>query len=351
MSKPLHLRDLSLARIRSFCKRKLVGIVRPRAARVKNAQAPLPAARLAPHVTAALAERDARNAQARNRLRDPGRADWPPVYADPFPQLTAAVPEIDVADLSVATMGGAVAHHGLLLVRGLLSPQQVADIRTVQDEIKAASLREQPDTSGWYMPFKSGGQNEPALRNRAERLGGNWLTDSPLGFPRVLQHLEDAGVIEMISEHFQECPALSLQKSVLRTVQPNPTITGWHQDGSFLGDKVRALNVWIALSPCGGSFPASGLELIPRRCEDIFTIDPSLGREAISFDRVEEIKRECPAATPEFAAGDALIFDENLLHRTHLEPGLTEIRYALECWFFAPSHAPPRYTPFLVRLD
>jgi hypothetical protein len=40
-------------------------------------------------------------------------------------------------------------------------------------------------------------------------------------------------------------------------------------------------------------------------------------------------------ARPEFDAGDALIFDERLLHRTDLPAGLSETRYALECWLFA----------------
>ncbi len=83
---------------------------------------------LATDVVAALAERDERNAKVKDRLSDSGRADWPPVYADPFPELYASVPEIDIADLTAEIMGGAVAHHGLLLVRGLFSADQVADV-------------------------------------------------------------------------------------------------------------------------------------------------------------------------------------------------------------------------------
>ena len=304
---------------------------------------------LATDVVAALAERDERNAKVKDRLSDSGRADWPPVYADPFPELYASVPEIDIADLTAEIMGGAVAHHGLLLVRGLFSADQVADVRAAQDKIKAANLVEEPDSRGWYMPYDGGGRfHEKALRGRAEGLGGNWLADSPLGLAAALRHLEASGAIEAISEHFQERPSISLQKCVLRAVQPEPATTGWHQDGSFLCDDVRAMNVWTALSHCGGSHPASGLELIPRRCEDIFSIDQSLGKVSISFEMIEDMKKEFPAATPEFAPGDALFFDEHLLHRTHLEPGLSAVRYALECWFFAPSHAPPNYVPFLV---
>ena len=51
---------------------------------------------------------------------------------------------------------------------------------------------------------------------------------------------------------------------------------------------------------------------------------------------------------PEFAPGDALMFDERCLHRTHLKLTMTRSRYALECWMFAPSHHTPNYTPLLI---
>ncbi len=57
---------------------------------------------------------------------------------------------------------------------------------------------------------------------------------------------------------------------------------------------------------------------------------------------------QTPTVRPRFEPGDALVFDEHLVHRTSLEPGLTEDRYALECWLFAPSHTSASYTPFLV---
>ena len=57
---------------------------------------------------------------------------------------------------------------------------------------------------------------------------------------------------------------------------------------------------------------------------------------------------DTPTICPEFAPGDALLFDERFLHRTHLSAEMTEDRYALECWFFAPSHPSSGYLSFLV---
>ena len=41
-----------------------------------------------------------------------------------------------------------------------------------------------------------------------------------------------------------------------------------------------------------------------------------------------------------FRAGDALLFDHLLLHRTAVGPGMTRERYAMETWLFAPSVVP-----------
>lgn len=296
----------------------------------------------------ALAKRDARHAQALEHGGAGGRADWPPQYVNPYPEAAGTVPEIKAGQFSSALLGGAVQHHGALLIRNLLSDDQVADIRQLQDVVKAEGQKEWPFNSPWYQPFDGGSRFEWELRHRTQNNGGNWLADSPLGMERVLEHLRSVGVIDAIAQHLGEQPAISLQKSTLRSVAPVKDNDGWHQDGSFLGDEVRTMNIWVALSPCGGNLPASGLELIPRRFDEIFSADPQLGRASLSAELIAEIKRDCTPVVPEFAPGDALMFDEKLLHRTAVGPHLTEVRYALESWFFAPSHTAPTYVPFLA---
>ena len=41
----------------------------------------------------------------------------------------------------------------------------------------------------------------------------------------------------------------------------------------------------------------------------------------------------------------AMLFDEVMLHRTGIGPGLDTPRYAIETWFFAPSHYPVDQIP------
>ena len=50
----------------------------------------------------------------------------------------------------------------------------------------------------------------------------------------------------------------------------------------------------------------------------------------------------------EFDPGDALLFDERMIHRTFLSESMTEERLAVECWFFDAAHKPASYTALLV---
>jgi hypothetical protein len=94
--------------------------------------------------------------------------------------------------------------------------------------------------------------------------------------------------------------------------------------------------------------PGPGLEVVPRRIPAILPVDGELTPHSVSFDLVEQVAVEAPVIGPDLDAGDALMFDERYLHRTYIHHCMTEDRYALECWFFAPSHRSPGYVPFLA---
>lgn len=304
------------------------------------------------HADPALAIRlvDLRQQAARSFDPGPGRSPWPPTYSDPFPQVSGRLPETGVAELTTDVLGGAVAHHGALIVRGMFDDAQVS--RSIEAIQTAQTWRDdgsaQAAASGWYRAFPTPNRSDQALRQRAAIAGGTWLADSPVTTAQILDDLAAAGVIDVVSSHLDERPCFSLQKSTLRRIPAKDRVTGWHQDGSFLDAGVRTMNVWVALSRCGGDYPSPGLEVVPRRIAGILPVGDALTAYAISFDVVDEIASETPVIRPEFGPGDALMFDERFLHRTYLNGFMTEARYALECWLFAPSHHSTSYIPFLV---
>lgn len=280
------------------------------------------------------------------------RSDWPPAYDDPFPGQRGQLPEVPATALTTDVLGGAVAHHGALIVRGALQPAAAARlaeaIEATHQSKQAATARDDDAFDahdGWYQPLD---EVDGAIRRWVSSTGGTWLADSPRSTELVLAELDAAGVTTAISGHLGERPVISLQKSTLRRTLPDHQLIAWHQDGSFLGDEVRTMNVWVALSPCGGTRPSPGLEILPQRLEAIVPPDGILSPISIAQEEVDQLAREHATVVPSFDPGDALLFDERLLHRTHLAPGMTDVRYALECWFFAPSTVTESYTPLLA---
>jgi len=44
--------------------------------------------------------------------------------------------------------------------------------------------------------------------------------------------------------------------------------------------------------------------------------------------------------SPIYEPGDAVFFDEYLVHRTHVRPDMLELRRLIESWMFAPAGHP-----------
>jgi hypothetical protein len=281
--------------------------------------------------------------------RTGGLPSWPREMPDPFPEVDG-VPEVDVSELTPDVVGGAIVNHGCLKVRGLVDPQRVGvlidDIDRAFDAFDAwkdgAALA---DTIPWCVPFKPGPDyNVGAARQWVRQGGGVWTVDSPRAMFDLIETFEMAGLGDVLTGYLGERPCLSVKKCTLRRV-PVDTGTDWHQDGSFLGEGIRTVNVWLALTDCGVDAPA--LDLVPRRMPGIV----ETGSHGAMFDwsvgpgMVEIVADGAPVLRPEFAAGDALLFDERFLHRTGVSPGMTRERYAVESWFFAPSKYPVDQVP------
>ena len=67
----------------------------------------------------------------------------------------------------------------------------------------------------------------------------------------------------MLHDYFNEAAVLSVRKWVLRSVPPmKGGNKGWHQDGRFMGQDIKSINLWVALSECGEGAKAPGLELV-----------------------------------------------------------------------------------------
>lgn len=269
------------------------------------------------------------------------RPDWPPLVQDPFPECEG-IPEIACSDLNAEVMQGAILHHGSVLVRGVLERQEAQDITSDIDCVLDALGRRLQDThkeddAVWFTPFEL--QDADDLRNALKWLhesGGVMAADSPLMFNRLADLYRRSGLVNAIQAHLGERPLVSAGKTVMRRVKLTAP-ADFHQDGSFLGTDVRTINVWIALSDCGVDAP--GLDVVDCRVPHLVEMGTRGARFSwsVGTEVAQEANGGRPFARPVFEPGDALIFDQLMLHATSYDPAMTRSRYALESWFFAPS--------------
>jgi len=268
-------------------------------------------------------------------------------------------PVIDAGALTPELLRMAIVDHGSLHVRRAI-PEEHAD-HLVQGIDRALEAAESfgagagvDETTPWFEPFKAH-SSYPKVMNRqlgnrrtwVRDSGGVWAADSPRVLFELFETLDEFRLQQVITAYLGERPALAIDKCTLRRVGLD-TSTDWHQDGAFLGEGIRTINMWLSLSHCGRDAP--GLDIVPTRLDRIV----ETGTEGAKFSWsvgpgvVERVSASAPVDRPIFEPGDVLFFDDLFLHRTAIDPAMTRERYAIESWFFAPSAYPEKYVPLMV---
>lgn len=277
---------------------------------------------------------------------------WNPRCPDRFEGITGEVPEVEARDLDAESIRAAIQHHGALIVRGLFSHEWCARLREGIDRSWDAIGRYRETKQFdpiWFDPIDTSEYGlTMASRTWVIASGTSYVPDSPRLLFDFIEALEEHHVRRVVGEYFGEAAALSLIKAAQRRLPPHAT-GGWHQDAAVYGIDARTINFWIPVSRCGDVAP--GLAIWPRRLERILATAGSEGVAEFTADddEVAALVAELPAACPVFDEGDAVIFDQMLLHQTSASPDFTEERYGFECWFFAQSHYPnpKRFIPLV----
>ena len=270
----------------------------------------------------------------------------------------STLPEIPATALDARSLRDGIQGAGGVIVRGLVPPPEVEMLRAAIDRAfearrdAAAGREADPRWHGRASGVRGAPQQFGALGGNSERTTGSlWAVDSPAAAFRLCELYHALQLPALLEAYFGEPGVLSVKKWVLRKVEPKPDRqAGWHQDGRFLGDGIRTVNLWIALSDCGAGAPAPGMELIGGREPTIHPTgtDGSYFEWTVGPGLVDRLTEERPRLYPRFAPGDALFFDHYNLHRTGGSPDDTDIRYAVESWFFAASTAPAKQQPLVL---
>lgn len=277
---------------------------------------------------------------------------WPPDLPDPFPGHDG-VPDVASRDLTAATLGGALLHHGCLLVREAV-PAPLADalrekvIRSIAARDRALAEAPEPTDEDWYT-ISTPRSVEIAVVRRSLIECGMLAVDAPLVLCEVLDAYRISGVISAIQGYLGEPPMLAVDKTVLRKVLSSQAV--WHQDGKFMEGGARAVNVWLSLSDCGPGAKTPSIDIVPARIDEILETRQHGTRYShidIGQDLLEEVAPDRPWMTPRFSPGDALMFDERFVHRSGSGEGYDQHRYSVESWFFGASRIPTGYSPLAL---
>lgn len=280
-------------------------------------------------------------------------------------QLTG-LPEIHASALTADLLTRAIADHGALIVRELISPDRVAELDEAFLNAFAAAAAANPrendpiwstwatafgageDRSAWYTPYEDGTGATQSTRFWVHSAHCALIADSPAMLSRITRIYREAGIFDLVSRHLGEVPVLSSQKSTMRRTLSNIWASdNWHQDGAFLGSNTRVVNVWLALTHCGER--AASVEIGTTRQTRI--IPPGDGSNYSWSVGPEEAAAASPnSVTAICAPGDAVLFDHLCLHRTSGNPEYSEERRALETWLFAPSTYPREFDPRPIDL-
>jgi hypothetical protein len=270
------------------------------------------------------------------------------VASDTNPRLAERSPE----ELDLSVLRADLAAQGCVLIRGLIDESEAERLASGIDAALDGFDRygsDDPAEPGWHTPFqpRPGAYRVGGRRTWVRSSGAVWTADSPRMLFELTELIDRTGIGALVTEYLGERPALSANKCTLRRV-PLTAMAGWHQDGAFLGEQVRSLNLWLGLTPCGVDSP--GLDLVPRRIDRVVETgtDGAIFDWSVAPDVVAREAADAPVVRPEFRAGDALLFDHLFLHSTAVTDAMVRERYAMETWFFAPSAYPEGQIPLVL---
>ena len=283
-------------------------------------------------------------------------------WNEPMKSMQAAsceLPEIDASNLSVDLIKKSIASSGGLIVRNFASRGECTDlhfeISQALEEYRELSQGRVQKSDCKYVSrpeFVPGEKKQFPTDNCDQGIatGSIWAVDIPELALQLINFYKHKGVDKLLRQYFDEPAVLSVKKWLLRCIAPNNGAeAGWHQDGRFMGESIRSLNLWLALSECGAKADAPGIEFVMDQSRIIY----ETGTDGAAFDwtvgqgLIDKLHGDKCIVRPRFSPGDAIIFDHYNLHRTAYGSSDSACRYAIETWFFAASRAPQNQHPLV----
>ena len=288
-------------------------------------------------------------------LHEPGRDSWPLSVPDRFGPGVAAKCVAPTSTRNAIACG----HHEprSLIVRELLPPNRASSSCATTS---AATLRgpdasrdglaPDADIAPWYEPFALG-------REKAEGFGNAAFVraiDSPPTLFDMTEAYGEVGLLRLVEAHLGETRArCRANKCAVALHRAEPVATSRVAASTRRRVPRRRhprVDVWLALTDCGGDADVPGLDLVPKRVPEVMPTGtrrcdlPVVGVHCV----VDDARASCRSCGRCSRPATRCSSTSSLLHCTGLTLGMSQPRYTIECWFFAPSRYPPKHVPTAI---
>lgn len=206
----------------------------------------------------------------------------------------------------MSTLRHELDRDGFAIVRGLLPPDEVADLSAAFDRLlaQARALTGTSDVGGARFVVDA----DPFRLHRVVWCGG--------ADPAIARYGDDPRYVGRAVEALGMAPAVQLIQQAHFKLPHDGVDFAWHQDasnrrhGTDLWQDVNGrgsfVQIALAVDPQGAE--NGGLQVIPGSHRDGFLADARTG--ALPADRIDEAHAVCPTLDP----GDALFFGPFLIH-------------------------------------
>lgn len=279
------------------------------------------------------------------------------------------VPEVDASELTVDVLKRAIRSHGCLIVRNYFDKTETAELRDyveyafkvndnrdkavnkyVTKQVSLAEVLEhtKEDIARNSTTNPTYQDTTKIARNLAQSMSNSVMhltVKTPMIARKVMQMYDRKGLKRMLDQYFEHGACISCYKWVLRRATSPKQPVDYHQDGAFMGEDIDSMNLWVALSDCGGGHDAPGMDIVPKRMMGDFAKGSGVMDWTIGPQAVVDGFGDQGVVTPTFNEGDGFFFDHLLVHRTQHIPDNTNLRYAIETWFFDMVNFPKNQIP------
>lgn len=219
--------------------------------------------------------------------------------------------------------------NGFALVRNFLSKSLSNELREIVERVTTNGFEKEVIDKDLFPVSK-------AAQLFIHHTGSALVLESPKCAKKLLDTFDR--MKPFLKHYFGDDVCISSPKWTLRRTS-GIKVPGWHQDGYFMNKGGRYLNMWIALDDCGEGEPLPGMtfKLSPERTfykvdkKKFFYDKKSVPNILIDDDTVKHKEN----FVPHFKQGDAIFFDEYIVHSTEFRSQINENlkRHAIEMWF------------------